>query len=185
MIVSVMVKQKHKIFAAAVLAASLSFAGISAKADSTAFSVIKLPTQSSHALKVGQTSLELKQARPKPTTEPKAPIKAASPAPTPVQTPAPASNIVAGLDLDQTTGLVDITALANYMASLPTQSGFTAADWAQVITAESGGQVDVWNGSGTPCYGVFQEWGVAQGTSLGEQIQIAAEKPASAWAATI
>lgn len=91
----------------------------------------------------------------------------------------------AGLNMNQTTGFVNITALANYMASLHTVSGFSAAEWAKVITGESGGQVDVWNQSGTPCYGVFQEWGVAQGTTLGQQIQIAADKPASAWAATV
>ncbi|MFC4652234.1 hypothetical protein ACFO26_04870 [Lactococcus nasutitermitis] len=126
-------------------------------------------------------------------------VKAPAPAPQTPAPPAPAPATAAtsqtspaqstlnssGLDMSQTTGYVDIAALANYMASISTVSGFTAAQWAQVITRESGGQVDVWNAGGSPCYGVFQEWGVSQGTSLATQIQIAAGKPASAWAETI
>ncbi|ABG21617.1 transglycosylase (endogenous virus) [Lactococcus phage KSY1] len=99
-----------------------------------------------------------------------------------VTQPAPATT--AGLDLNTTSGSVDITALANYMASAhPVMS---AGQWANVISRESGGSLTATNAS-SEAYGVFQLLGHGEypGMTLGQQIAMASTLPASAWAETL
>lgn len=72
-----------------------------------------------------------------------------------------------GLNMNQTTGIVDIQALANYMAS---EVGGDAGTWARIINAESTGRVNADNGSH---YGLFQcDYGTTPpGANLGQQIE--------------
>lgn len=98
---------------------------------------------------------------------------------------APASNAstVSGLNMNQTSGTVNVTALANYMASRhPVMS---AAAWRNVIFRESGGSLTATNPS-SGAYGVFQLLGHGEyrGMTLGAQIAMASSLPASAWMLT-
>ena len=72
-----------------------------------------------------------------------------------------------GLDMNQTTGTVDIQALANYMSS---EVGGDAGTWTRIINAESTGRVNADNGSH---YGLFQcDYGTTPpGANLGQQIE--------------
>ena len=108
-----------------------------------------------------------------------------TPAPQPAPTPQPA--YTGGIDLSQTTGSVDIQALATYMVSnTPNSGGYSVAQWENIIYRESHGIVDVHNQGGSGAYGVFQLLGHGeyQGMTLGEQIDMANTLPASAWAET-
>jgi outer membrane biosynthesis protein TonB len=89
-------------------------------------------------------------------------------------------NYSGGLNMNQTSGLVDINALANYMASTV---GGSVDKWAYTIEHESGGDLTNWynKAGGNPytqgytAYGVFQLLGHGEyyGMTLGEQISIA------------
>lgn len=94
-----------------------------------------------------------------------------------------ASASVAGLNMNQTSGTVSVTALANYMASRhPIMS---AAAWRNVIFRESGGSLTATNPI-SGAYGVFQLLGHGEyrGMTLGAQIAMACALPASAWQLT-
>lgn len=88
-----------------------------------------------------------------------------------------------GLDMNQTTGTVNIGALAHYLAAV--KGTFSADEWAKVITRESGGSLTATNPS-SGAYGVLQLLGHGEhaGMTLGEQLQMAMPLPASAWAET-
>lgn len=89
----------------------------------------------------------------------------------------------AGLDLNQTSGQVNVSALANYLAAK--KGTFNAAQWAAIIQRESGGNVAAQN-AGSGAYGVLQLLGHGEhaGMSLGEQLALIMQLPASAWAET-
>ena len=90
---------------------------------------------------------------------------------------------VGGINLSQTTGSVDINALANYMVSnTANASGYSASQWATIITLESRGGLTATNPT-SGAYGVFQLLGHGeyQGMTLGEQIDMASHLPAGSW----
>lgn len=89
----------------------------------------------------------------------------------------------AGLDLNQTSGTVNVSALANYLAER--KGTFSAGQWANIIMRESRGSVTATNAS-SGAYGVLQLLGHGEhpGMTLGEQIDMAMPLPASAWAET-
>lgn len=90
---------------------------------------------------------------------------------------------VGGINLSQTTGSVDINALANYMVSnTANASGYSASQWVTIITLESRGGLTATNPS-SGAYGVFQLLGHGeyQGMTLGEQIDMASHLPAGSW----
>ncbi|MDR0199676.1 MAG: hypothetical protein LBI43_03765 [Streptococcaceae bacterium] len=75
-----------------------------------------------------------------------------------------------GINLAQTSGMVNPSTLANYMAA---NVGGAAATWYHIIIHESGGNVAAQNPYSS-AYGVFQCLNAPRGSSLGTQIQIAA-----------
>ena len=88
-----------------------------------------------------------------------------------------------GLNLSQTSGAVDINALANYMVSnTANAAGYSASEWAYIITRESGGNVSAMNAS-SGAYGALQLLGHGeyQGMPLSEQAQMAGKLPAGSW----
>ncbi|WP_270233352.1 transglycosylase [Lactococcus garvieae] len=90
---------------------------------------------------------------------------------------------VSGLDLDQTSGQVNIEALANYMVSnTANAAGYSASEWAYIIEHESNGRADVANAS-SGAYGAFQLLGHGEyaGMTLAEQIEMASKLPAGSW----
>lgn len=90
---------------------------------------------------------------------------------------------VGGINLSQTTGSVDINALANYMVSnTANASGYSTSQWVTIITLESRGGLTATNPS-SGAYGVFQLLGHGeyQGMTLGEQIYMASHLPAGSW----
>ena len=94
----------------------------------------------------------------------------------------PTTASASGLDLNQTSGSVDINAVASYMAARGTAAGYSASEWAYIIEHESGGSLTVANAS-SGAYGVFQLLGHGEyaGMTLGEQIEMAAKLPAGSW----
>lgn len=120
---------------------------------------------------------ETKEAEIKPL----APVEetTATPTPEPVQAPVTPTG---GIDMSQTSGSVDIQALANYMASTGSNAGYSASEWAYIITQESRGGVTATNPS-SGAYGAFQLLGHGeyQGMTLGEQIAMAKALPAGSW----
>lgn len=94
----------------------------------------------------------------------------------------PTTASAGGVDLNQTSGSVDINAVANYMAARGTASGYSASEWAYIIEHESGGSLTVANAS-SGAYGCFQLLGHGEyaGMTLGEQIEMAAKLPAGSW----
>ena len=88
-----------------------------------------------------------------------------------------------GLNMNQTSGSVDIGALAHYLAAV--KGTFSADEWARIITRESGGSLTATNPS-SGAYGVLQLLGHGEhaGMTLGEQLAMAMPLPASAWAET-
>ena len=88
-----------------------------------------------------------------------------------------------GLNMNQSSGSVDIGALAHYLAAV--KGTFSADEWARIITRESGGSLTATNPS-SGAYGVLQLLGHGEhaGMTLGEQLAMAMPLPASAWAET-
>ncbi|MGF1982063.1 transglycosylase [Lactococcus taiwanensis] len=87
------------------------------------------------------------------------------------------------LNLSQTSGQVDVQALANYMASnTANAAGYSASEWAYIITHESNGLVNSVNAS-SGAYGAFQLLGHGEysGMTLAEQIAMASKLPAGSW----
>ncbi|MCL2112955.1 transglycosylase [Lactococcus protaetiae] len=88
-----------------------------------------------------------------------------------------------GLNMSQNSGQVDIQALANYMmANTANTAGYSASEWAYIISRESNGLVDSVNAS-SGAYGVFQLLGHGEysGMPLSEQIAMASKLPAGSW----
>lgn len=95
----------------------------------------------------------------------------------------PTSTSTAGLNLSQTSGTVDIQALANYMVTnTANAAGYSASEWAYIITHESNGQANIANAS-SGAYGCFQLLGHGEyaGMTLAEQIAMASKLPAGSW----
>lgn len=95
----------------------------------------------------------------------------------------PAQATASGLNLSQTSGAVDINALANYMVSnTANAAGYSASEWAYIISRESGGNVSAMNAS-SGAYGALQLLGHGeyQGMPLSEQAQMAGKLPAGSW----
>ena len=95
----------------------------------------------------------------------------------------PAQATASGLNLSQTSGAVDINALANYMVSnTANAAGYSASEWAYIISRESGGNVSAMNAS-SGAYGALQLLGHGeyQGMPLSEQAQMAGNLPAGSW----
>lgn len=95
----------------------------------------------------------------------------------------PTSTSAAGLNLSQTSGTVDIQALANYMVTnTANAAGYSASEWAYIITHESNGQANIANAS-SGAYGCFQLLGHGEyaGMTLAEQIAMASKLPAGSW----
>lgn len=65
----------------------------------------------------------------------------------PVTTPAPVPAPTGGIDLNQTSGAVDVNALANYLAGAGMSAGYSASEWAYIIQRESNGSVTATNAS--------------------------------------
>lgn len=88
-----------------------------------------------------------------------------------------------GLDMNQTTGTVNIQALGDWLEQ--NKGTFTSDQWQNIIRRESMGRVDIQNSS-SGAYGVLQLLGHGEyrGMTLGEQLQMAMPLPASAWAQT-
>ena len=89
---------------------------------------------------------------------------------------------VGGIDLNQTSGSVDINALANYLASAGMSAGYSASEWAYIIQHESNGSVTATNAS-SGAYGALQLLGHGeyQGMTLGAQIDMARGLPRGSW----
>lgn len=89
-------------------------------------------------------------------------------------------NYSGGLNMNQTSGVIDINALSNYMAAAV---GGSVEKWAYTIQHESGGDLTNWYNKaggnsytrGYTAYGVFQLLGHGEyyGMTLGEQITMA------------
>lgn len=101
----------------------------------------------------------------------------------PTQSEATPKASVAGLDMNQTTGQVNIAALANYMVNnTANTAGYTADEWAYIISRESNGLADVANPS-SGAYGAFQLLGHGEyaGMTLAQQADMASKLPAGSW----
>lgn len=124
------------------------------------------------------------EAEIKPLTRVEETPVATTPEPTPVQEapPAPAPAPVGGIDLNQTSGSVDINALANYLAGAGMSAGYSASEWAYIIQHESNGSVTATNAS-SGAYGALQLLGHGeyQGMTLGAQIDMARGLPRGSW----
>ena len=120
------------------------------------------------------------------TTQVSATAKTAEEQPTKVTSAAPAQgaeSVSGGLNMSQTSGQIDIQALANYMASnTANAAGYSASEWAYIITHESNGMADSVNSS-SGAYGAFQLLGHGEyaGMTLAEQIAMASKLPAGSW----
>ena len=113
-------------------------------------------------------------------------VSATEEQPTKVTSAAPAQaaeSVSGGLNTSQTSGQIDIQALANYMASnTANAAGYSASEWAYIITHESNGGIDSVNSS-SGAYGAFQLLGHGEyaGMTLAEQIAMASKLPAGSW----
>lgn len=129
---------------------------------------------------------EAKPEQPQPaqnTVQTNPPVQATPPKQTQVVQKPAQDGTAAGLDLNQTSGTVNVSALANYLAER--KGTFSAGQWANIIMRESRGSVTATNAS-SGAYGVLQLLGHGEhpGMTLGEQIDMAMPLPASAWAET-
>ena len=117
------------------------------------------------------------------TVQTNPPVQANPPKQTQVVQKPAQDGTAAGLDLNQTSGTVNVSALANYLAER--KGTFSAGQWANIIMRESRGSVTATNAS-SGAYGVLQLLGHGEhpGMTLGEQIDMAMPLPASAWAET-
>ena len=155
--------------------ADLIFAGQKLIVDGEGFDktkatvVLKEDTQEAEITSVGYEEETAVDSTPEP-----APVQEVPPA----QAPAPAG----GIDLNQTSGSVDVNALANYLAGAGMSAGYSASEWAYIIQRESNGSVTATNAS-SGAYGALQLLGHGeyQGMTLGEQINMARGLPAGSW----
>ena len=156
--------------------ADLIFAGQKLIVDGEGFDKTKA-TVASTAYKQDevQTSTQGNET-PVESTPEQAPVQEAPPAPATNYAPA------GGIDLNQTSGTVDVNALANYLAGAGMSAGYSASEWAYIIQHESNGSVTATNAS-SGAYGVLQllSHGEYQGMTLGEQIDMARGLPRGSW----
>ena len=156
--------------------ADLIFAGQKLIVDGEGFDKTKA-TVASTAYKQDevQTSTQGNET-PVESTPEQAPVQEAPPAPATNYAP------VGGIDLNQTSGTVDVNALANYLAGAGMSAGYSAGEWAYIIQRESNGSVTATNAS-SGAYGVLQllSHGEYQGMTLGEQIDMARGLPRGSW----
>ena len=155
--------------------ADLIFAGQKLIVDGEGFD----KTKTTAVFKEDTQEVEIKplipvEEAPVDSTQESAPVQEAPP----VSTPAPTG----GIDLNQTSGSVDINALANYLASAGMSAGYSAGEWAYIIQRESNGSVTATNAS-SGAYGALQLLGHGeyQGMTLGEQIDMARGLPQGSW----
>lgn len=149
----------------------------------------QLELASLKAQQININSRNLKEEVAKPaqtqTTQTQKPAAAQQVIQKPIQTQQTTSQPIAtaGLNLNQTSGSVDINALANYLSNV--KGTFSASQWARIIMRESRGQVDAQNPY-SGAYGVLQLLGHGEyrGMTLGAQINMAMGLPASAWSET-
>lgn len=156
--------------------ADLIFAGQKLIVDGEGFDKTKAPVVSTaYKQDEVQTSTQGDET-PVESAPEQAPVQEAPPA----QAPAPAQ--AGGIDLNQTSGSVDINALANYLAGAGMSAGYSASEWAYIISRESNGSVTATNAS-SGAYGALQLLGHGeyQGMTLGEQINMARGLPAGSW----
>ncbi len=156
--------------------ADLIFAGQKLIVDGEGFDKTKAPVVSTaYKQDEVQTSTQGDET-PVESAPEQAPVQEAPPA----QAPAPAQ--AGGIDLNQTSGSVDINALANYLAGAGMSAGYSASEWAYIISRESNGSVTATNAS-SGAYGALQLLGHGEyaGMTLGEQINMARGLPAGSW----
>lgn len=158
--------------------ADLIFAGQKLIVDGEGFDKTKAPVVSTaYKQDEVQTSTQGDET-PVESAPEQAPVQEAPPAQAPTPTPSQAG----GIDLNQTSGSVDVNALANYLAGAGMSAGYSASEWAYIIQRESNGSVTATNAS-SGAYGVLQllSHGEYQGMTLGEQINMARGLPAGSW----
>lgn len=156
--------------------ADLIFAGQKLIVDGEGFDKTKAPVVSTaYKQDEVQTSTQ-RDETPVESAPEQTPVQEAPP----VTTPSPAP--VGGIDLNQTSGSVDVNALANYLAGAGMSAGYSASEWAYIIQRESNGSVAATNAS-SGAYGALQLLGHGeyQGMTLGEQINMARGLPAGSW----
>lgn len=156
--------------------ADLIFAGQKLIVDGEGFDKTKAPVVSTaYKQDEVQTSTQ-RDETPVESAPEQTPVQEAPP----VTTPSPAP--VGGIDLNQTSGSVDVNALANYLAGAGMSAGYSASEWAYIIQRESNGSVTATNAS-SGAYGALQLLGHGeyQGMTLGEQINMARGLPAGSW----
>lgn len=123
--------------------ADLIFAGQKLIVDGEGFDKTKAPVVSTaYKQDEVQTSTQGDETPVESAPEQK-PVQEAPPAPATNSAPAQAS----GIDLNQTSGSVDVNALANYLASAGMSAGYSAGEWAYIIQRESNGSVTATNAS--------------------------------------
>lgn len=151
--------------------ADLIFAGQKLIVDGEGFDKTKTTAVFKEATQESEIKpLNHVEETPVDSTPESAPVQEAPPAP------------VGGIDLNQTSGVVDINALANYLASTGMSAGYSASEWAYIIQRESNGSVTATNSS-SGAYGVLQLLGHGeyQGMTLGAQIDMARGLPRGSW----
>ena len=165
--------------AAASQAAAQSAAASSAAASSAAASLAAAQSAAASSQAAAQSAAASSQAAAQSAAASQATAQSNS-TPTPSSS---ASSDGSGLNMNQTSGTVDVNALGAYLASH--KGIYSAEKWARIIRRESNGRVDAQNPS-SGAYGVLQLLGHGEyrGMTLGAQLQMAMPLPASAWAET-
>ena len=167
--------------AAAQSAAASSAAASSAAASSAAASLAAAQSAAASSQAAAQSAAASSQAAAQSAANAASQTAAQS-----NSTPTPSSSASSdgsGLNMNQTSGTVDVNALGAYLASH--KGIYSAEKWARIIYRESNGRVDAQNAS-SGAYGVLQLLGHGEyrGMTLGAQLQMAMPLPASAWAET-
>lgn len=131
-----------------------------------------------------KTTAVFKESKEEAEIKPLARVEETPVVSTPESTPAQEVPLapVGGIDLNQTSGSVDINALANYLAGAGMSAGYSASEWAYIIQHESNGSVTATNAS-SGAYGALQLLGHGeyQGMTLGAQIDMARGLPRGSW----
>lgn len=166
--------------AAASQAAAQSAAASSAAASSAAASLAAAQSAAASSQAAAQSAAASSQAAAQSAANAASQTAAQSNS---TPTSSSASSDGSGLNMNQTSGTVDVNALGAYLASH--KGIYSAEKWARIIYRESNGRVDAQNPS-SGAYGVLQLLGHGEyrGMTLGAQLQMAMPLPASAWAET-
>lgn len=185
-IISIQAKQQSEAAAssaAASSAAASSSAASSAASEQAASSAAassQAAAQSAAASSAASTQAAATSS--KATATASAPDQSSSASSSSSSSASSSSSNDSGLNMNQTSGTVDINALGAYLANH--KGIYSAEKWARIIYRESNGHVDAQNSSGA--YGVLQLLGHGEyrGMTLGAQLQMIMPLPASAWAET-